>query len=503
MRLTREAKPGPRWPTPATTHVLALAACAGVFAGVAGTAAGPRAVYYCAILGAVAIGGFVAVTRREPARFAFLALVAALPLSDALIPPARLGIRLFDAVMLALAMVLIARRLTAPPRDRHPLFPSPSLGGAWLLFATCVAFSLYPIDSAKALLVDVAVYYAFFLYALEELRRPGGFERLTAIWAAVTIVLALGLFIDHFFRINLGLRGSNLNQLSYIMGREIWRAGGFFQDPQKAGAFLASMVAFLLMLAVRGRFVGLRMRLLVWAAVATGMVALFTTIARGAIVACIAVSLLALGAFNRWSAGIKLLTAAALAAALLVAAVVPVDAWLDLMPRSVAARFAQMADELNIRITIWFDTWDMFARHPLTGVGPGAFQSYLLETRPGMTGYYGIGVAEGVRYVPEQPENGYLTILYEGGLVGSVATLLVAGDALRRLFTVLARGAGNADARSEAIATLAGLVSFGVTFTTLFTPGDPRIAALLMFLLAIAWRHTLRTGEPGYPCTRG
>ncbi|MGE0030806.1 MAG: O-antigen ligase family protein [Steroidobacteraceae bacterium] len=502
MRLTREARPGLRWPAPATAHVLALAACAGIFVGVAGTAAGPRAIYYFAILGAIAIGGFVAVTRREPMRFAFLALFAALPLADVPIPPARLGVRLFDAVMLALAIALVARRLTAPPQDRRPLFPSPSLAGAWLLFAICAAFSLYPKDSAQALLVGVAV-YAFFLCALDELRRPGGFERLAAISAAVVIVLSLGLFIDHFLQVNLSLRGGNLNQLSYVMGRETWRAGGFFQDPQKAGAFLASTIAFLLVLAVRGRFAGLGMRLLAWVAVAAGITALFTTIARGAIIACLAVSVLALGAFNRWPAGVKLLTAAAVAAALLVAAVVPAGAWLDLMPEAVAARFARMGEELGIRITIWFDTWDMFAGHPLTGVGPDAFRSYLLESRPGMTGYYGIGVADGAQYVPEQPENGYLTILYEGGLVGSAAALLVAGDALRRIFAVLARGTGDADARSEAIAALAGLATFGVTFMTLFTPGDARIAALLMFLLAIAWRHTLRTGAPDRACMRG
>lgn len=502
MRLTRDAKPGPGWPAPAAVHVLALAACAGAFVGVAGTAAGPRAIYYCAILSALAIGGFVAISRREPLRFAFLALFVVLPLADVPVPPARLGIRVFDAVMLTLAIALVARWLTASPQDRRPLFPSPSLAGAWLMFAICAAFSLYPKVSAQAVLVGVAV-YAFFLCALEELRRPGGFERLAAIAAVVVIVLSIGLFIDHFLQVNLSLRGGNLNQLTYVMGREIWRAGGFFQDPQKAGAFLASMTAFLLVLAVRRRFANLRLRVLAWVAVATGFAALFTTIARGAIIACLAVSVLTLGAFNRWPAGVKLLAAVTIAAALLVAAVVPAGVWLELLPETVAARFAQAGDELGIRVMIWFDTWDMFAEHPLTGVGPGAFQSYLLETRPGMSGYYGIGVAQGVQYVPEQPENGYLTILYESGLVGSVAALLVAGDALRRIFAMLARGAGDADARSEAIAALAGLATFGVTFLTLFTPGDARIAALLMFLLAIAWRHTLRTGATDRACLRG
>ena len=59
---------------------------------------------------------------------------------------------------------------------------------------------------------------------------------------------------DYFFHINLSLRGSNMNQVSYDAGLAIYRAGGFFQDPQIAGAFLACLVTFLLVLSLRGRF---------------------------------------------------------------------------------------------------------------------------------------------------------------------------------------------------------------------------------------------------------
>ena len=507
MNWTRTARPdlpqpaGPKLPAPAAIQALALAAFAGVCVAVAGAAAGTRAIYYFAILGAIAIGGLVAVTRREPLRFAFLSLLAVLPLAEAPVPPGRLGVNVFDATMLAIALLLVARRFAVRQPDGLPLFPSRSLAWAWLLFAVCVILSLFPAVSALAFLAAVAV-YTFFLCSLQELRRPDGFGLLAAIWAGATIVLSLGLFVDHFLHLNLSFRGGNLNQLTYLFGREVWRAGGFFQDPQKAGAFLASMVAFLAVLAARRRFAGWPMRLLLWSAVALGIAALFTTIARGAIVACLAVTALSLFAFNRWHPAAKLLAAAAFAAALLGAALAPAGVWLDLLPVEVAARFAHVEQEFRIRLMIWFDTWDMFASHPLTGVGPGAFQSYLLETRPGMSGFYGIGLAEGAQYIPEQPENGYLTILYEGGLVGSAAALLIAGDALRRAVRVLVSSPAASQARTETIAALAGLAAFCITFTTLFTSGDSRIAALLMFLLAVIWRRSTPADAPAQPCMR-
>lgn len=504
MRAARPDLPqaaGPKLPTPAAVQALALAAFAGVCVAVAGTAAGMRAIYYFAILGAIAIGGMVALTRREPLRFAFLSLLAVLPLVEAPVPPGRLGVNIFDATMLAIALVLVARRFAVRQPDPLPLFPSRSFACAWLLFTACAILSLFPADSALAFLAAIAV-YTFFLCSLQELRRNDGFGLLVMIWAGATIVLSLGLFVDHFLHLNLSFRGGNLNQLTYLAGREVWRAGGFFQDPQKAGAFLASMIAFLAVLAARDRFPAWPMRLLLWSAVALGIAALFTTIARGAIIACLAVTALSLFAFNRWHPAAKLLAAAVFAAALLGAALAPAEVWLDLLPTDVAVRFARAEEEFRIRMMIWFDTWDMFASHPLTGVGPGAFQSYLLETRPGMSSYYGIGRAEGVQYVPEQPENGYLTILYEGGLVGAAAAFLIAGDALRRAARVLARGQGAPQARTETIAALAGLAAFCITFTTLFTSGDSRIAALLMFLLAVIWRHSTPADAPAQPCMR-
>lgn len=477
--------------------VLAAAVLAGMATAIVGSLAGYGAIYYVAVFGLILIGGFVTATRKEPLRFAFLALIACFPVAAALVPPGRFGITVFDVVMIALTIGLIGTRLFSSSTASEPLFPTKSLLIAWLLSIPCVAFSQYPQLSLMVFALSFSV-FAFFLYTLYELRREGGFERLVFLLSIVLLFMASGLFLDRILHVSLSLRGSNIGQLTYAAGLEIYRAGGFFQDPQKAAAFLACMITFLLLLAVRGRFRGMKMRYMVWVAIAVGSVALATTISRAAILACLSVSGMALFAFNRWNAAVKLAITGIVILAVAAMALMPSETWLSFVPAVVTERFVTLQRDFEIRREIWFDTWNMFADHPLTGIGLGSFQSYLIETQPTVFNYYGIGTATGIAYIPDQPESGYLKILYEGGIAGSIAALLVAGDALRRAIGVIAGNITNSDARTEGIAALAGLVTFSATFVTLFTVGDPRVAAILAFLLAVIWHRSLEH-ERGSP----
>ncbi len=476
--------------------VLATAVLAGMATAVIGSLAGYRSLYYVVVFGLIVAGAIVAVTRAEPLRFVFLALTLSLPIANALVPPGRIGLTVFDVVMVALTIGLVGKRLLASPAASEPLFPTRSLLIAWLLSVPSVVFSQYPLLSVQIWVLIFSV-YAFFLFTLGELKREGGFERLVLIWSIVLLVMAIGLFVDKFLHVNLSLRGSNLNQLSYVGGVEIWRAGGFFQDPQKAGAFLAGMITFLLVLAVRGRFRGPKLNLLVWTAVLMGAGALVTTISRGAILAGVTVSAMALFAFNRWNPAVKLMITGCLIVVATVVALTPPDVWLNVLPNAVAERFVRSRIEFEGRLVMWFDTWSMFADHPLTGIGLGSFRPYLMETRPTVFNYYGLGETAGIAYVPDQPESGYLKVLYEGGIAGSIAALLLAGDALRRALVVVARRAADPDAQTEAIAALAGLFTFGLTFVTLFTISDPRIAAMFAFLLAVIWHRSLKRASVG------
>jgi O-antigen ligase len=469
--------------------LVTTAAVAGIATAWGGNMFGDRAVYYVAIFGSIGAGTLVAATRNEPLRFVFLALIAALPIAGALVPPGRLSLTVFDVVMLFLTITLVARRLASSAPNRPVLLPTRSLVIAWALCVPCVVLSQFPALSLAACVLMFAT-YAFFLLCLAELRRERGFERLVILLSVVAIVMAVGVLIDYLWHVNLSLRRANMNQVTYLGGIEVYRAGGFFQDPQACGAFFAVLITFLLVLAVRGRFAGARLRAIVWLAIGAGFAALALTLSRSAILSCLLISAIALFAFNAWSWHLK----AAIAATVIVAATVisqtSFDAWLGLLPDTARNRLLQLPEEIDNRLTIWLDTWDMFANHPVTGIGPGSFQSYLIHTRPGVTDYYGVGAAAGgIEYIPDQPESGYLKIFYEGGIVGSAAALLLAGDAVRRALKGAA--SASADARTECIAALAGLLTFAVTFVTLFTVGDQRVGAVLAFLLAVIWSRSL------------
>jgi O-antigen ligase len=491
----------PRWgdsvaaagPASLLALVLAGAALAGMATAVVGSVAGLRTIYYVAIFGVIAAGMIVTMTRDEPLRFAFLALIVCLPVASAAVPPGRLTLTVFDAVMAVLAVWLVGKRLLGRGTGAGPIFPTASLLIPWLIAAPCVAFSQFPATSLQLYLLHFAA-YAFFLLALEELRRDKGLERLVLLLAVVLLVMAAGCFVDSVLHVNLSLRGSNLNQLSYAYGFEIYRAGGFFQDPQKAGAYLGSMIAFLLVLGVRGRLRAVKLRFLLWTATVLGLGALVTTVSRAAIAACLSVSAIALFAFNRWNPAIKLLIAAGVIVAAFVLALTPIDTWMSIVPAAVSERFRHSHAEFLYRTEIWFDTWNMFADHPLTGIGFGSFQPYLMKTQPTVFNYYDLGSAQGVAYVPDNPESGYFKVLYEGGIAGSLAVLIVAFDALRRAIAVIA-GSADPDARTEAIAALTALLVFGLTFVTLFTPSDPRVAALVAFLLAVIWHRSLQVPQ--------
>jgi O-antigen ligase len=463
-----------------------VALVVGMTTALIGSEAGYRSVYYVAVLALVGLAAMLAATRKDPLRFAFLALIACFPLASAEVPPGRLGLAVFDVAMILLGIGLVLKKLLSRRTDEEAVFPSASLLTAWLLLLPCVLFSRFPADSLIAFLAIFGG-YSFFLMALSELRRDNGLERLVLLMSLVCMVIAAGLFIDSVFHVNLSLRGSNLNQTTIVGGVPVWRPGGFFQDPQRAGAFLACMITFLFMLSVRGRFRGTPLSLLVWTAIVVGTAALMTTITRSAILACVVVSALTFFLFNGWSLAVKTAVAAVVALLVLAAVMTPWEIWLNFLPSVVVQRFLESQAEFNDRVNIWFDTWDMFSNHPLFGIGPGSFQPYLMETRPTVTNFYGIGANEGVSYIPDQPESGYLKILYEGGIVGSAAALLVAGDAVRRALAVVSGRGSDANARSECAAAFAALLTFAVTFVTQYNLADGRIAGLFFLFLAVIW----------------
>jgi O-antigen ligase len=476
-----------------TLVLTGMAAFAGLATAVVGGLAGNRAIYYVAVLLVFIIGGLVTLTRRESLRFAFLALIVCFPIAAAEIPPGRFGLTIFHAVMIALTIGLIGKKLLDSSGTFASFFPTRALLVACLLILPCIGFSQYPLWSVQEFILNNFTVYIFLLFALDELKREKGFERMVLLLSIVLLFMATGLYVDHFLHMSLSFQGSNLNQSTISeSGLAIYRAGGFFQDPQRAGAYLACMITFLLLLSVRGRFNGMKMRFLVWAAIALSLGALATTISRSAILACLSVSALTLFLFNKWNAAVKLLVLGSIMVIATSVALTPAETWLNILPKTAQDRFLNTHEELDSRLAIWSDTWDMFSDHPITGIGIASFRPYLIETRPAVFNYYDIGTTEGVAYIPDQPESGYLKILYEGGILGSLAALIVVGDAFRRAIALMADDRTSQNARTEAVAALAAIATFGATFVTLYVSADERIAALFALFLAVILRRSLQ-----------
>lgn len=445
----------------------------------------------------ITIAGIVTITRAEPVRFAFLALLVFLPFVAMPVPPGRLQLTLFDVAMVLITFAVVLKQTFTPTEQRSSLFPARSAQIAMLLLLPAVLFSGFPVLSVWTFFEIFAI-YVFFLLVFRELEHADGLRRIAVVLAVSILVVAVGIFIERVLKVNLSLRSANSNLVTQLAGLEIRRGAGFFQDPQKAAQFLGCGIAFLLLLAVRRRFANDRVRWLLWTAVIVGAAGMVATISRGALIATFAVG----GGFalvcSRWSVPAKL---AALTGLLLLFTsaylLTPADMWLRLAPTGLAERLATLDSSVDHRLYLWFLAKDAFTNYPITGVGLGGFGPYLFKTRATSLLFTG-GVTTPLMYIVGQPESGYLKIVYEGGVVASLALLLVIGDVARRIAGTLFSRFATYDARTDLLAAAAGLLVFAATFVTLFTLSDERNAAVLAILLAVVcWRTSGRVASIG------
>ena len=427
-------------------------------------------------------------------RVTSMALIA-LPIIGYSVPPRRFAVSLLEVILFVLLILILWKRLWRTKgghQDELVLFPARSLIWVQVLLLPSVIFSMYPLVSVGNFVLNFCLYLLFIAFVNECLRAPDN-DHLLRMLIYGTIVLGVGVALDRATGVNLALEVANSNQLSIADGTIVTRARGFFGDPQKAAQFMACAGCFLTVLLVRRRFARQpRLRWLAIMAVLISLVALVLTGSRGA--------LLAMGfglsagflLFNPWSLPVKLMTGLLVGVVATVALQLPLGVYQAVVPRSVAARFAYVDQSAQERVKIWFDTWRMFADQPLQGIGLGSFRSYMAESSSVTRNFYGIGSRSGGDvYIPNQPESGYFKILYEGGLLGSLAALILLGATLARFFVVLHSRTLSADKKSEAIAAMTSLTVFAITFVTLFTISERRIVVLLALMMAFIWAPSL------------
>ncbi len=474
----------------AALGLLGLSGFFGLVAAYLGYFADIKALYYVVALGFIIAVPFVVLSRENPARFTFTALLVGLPAVAFIVPPGRLGITVFDYGMLFLLMATLWKRLVASNEISDPLFPTPVFWIIQILSVPLVIFAQFPGIAAWVFLENFLI-YTFFLAMLQELASEDGGESLLLLFSIAVIILAIGGLFEKVTHINLSLHGTNINQITLAAGAFIHRAGGFFQDPQKAAQFMGCAGVLLFSVALGRRFRHASGRMVVVLACLAAFAALLLTASRSALLAALLMIPFVIMFGTRGGVVIKLMAFIVVSIIVFTGILVPTDVLVGLLPKSVSSRLGSLEESLYFRIRVWFDTWEMFANHRLTGIGLGGFQSYLLRENPAMQSYMGIGGALGAGYVPDQPESGYFKILYEGGLLGCLASALLVMAALRRAWRVLVSSVAPPEWKVEVIGSLASLVVFGLSFITLFTMSDERNAVILILPLAIIWARSM------------
>lgn len=161
------------------------------------------------------------------------------------------------------------------------------------------------------------------------------------------------------------------------------------------------------------------LRLLNFAYPLVTTVALILSGSRGALVACIPAYLYLLWSFCRLSIWLK-----SLFSIVLVVACIGISQ-MDLTPqlnRLSTTLESASGDKLTGRLDIWEAGWDVFSKHPILGIGAGAF--------PEATRNYNVMKDQGE---PLPAHNTYLSVLTETGVIGFVIFMLILATVIRAL----------------------------------------------------------------------
>lgn len=276
----------------------------------------------------------------------------------------------------------------------------------------------------------------------------------------------------------MSLSGSslNINALTYVGDLFIQRPSGLFQDPQKAAQFLAVLIVYLFTIFSFGGIEKGNRKKIVIIAITSGFVALLLTASRNAIAACILTTLFAY--MFLWKGPVIKKIAFIMFPTIILAlslAIMGDNVIKRIVPEGVYARFTTVEQSTSGRLAIWGKAWDIFLENPVSGVGPGNYKGYLISKDPVLKRY-----SENGRFVPSQPESGYLKIIVETGFFGILAMLFLSAWIVKQ-FIKNRRLKAN---KMYIWATSLSMLVYLMTFTTLFTPGDARNALLFIILLA-------------------
>ncbi|KAF0219929.1 MAG: hypothetical protein FD174_1653 [Geobacteraceae bacterium] len=426
---------------------------------------------------------------RDRLRFILLSLIIFLPFIGLKIPPGSLGLTVFDVLMFFTFFLLLAEKLGAKREivlipTHHDWFP------LFLLIPSALTSISY--FNSLGSLISIGEIYLAYVLLVNFVSEKEFIERLHLNLAFALIIVCLFVLLEKATGINFNYGAAHSGQYMQVDKYVVHRTAGIFQDPQKAAQFIGVIMTYLIVVNCRKTFQNSFYMLVSNVAIALSIPALFITVSRAAIFGSMAVSAVFFLFFNKAGLVGKLFMGCALCLVL-------VFGWLaggkdvvlsKVLPASTLRRLEKSSDDIQGRTRVWEDSWRVFKSSPLTGIGPGNYREFFFQENPNLREFFAHG-----GFVPDMPESGYLKILYEVGIIGSIGCIYF-------FFRFMGTAAGNfiiqADKHlvSLCIASIAAMLVFLATFITIFTVSDKRNAMIVPLLAAIVFAGSGRPKTP-------
>lgn len=418
--------------------------------------------------------GFYLLSRPNIFASTRLAIFSLIPIINITLPPKRFDFSVFTVLLIICFLVLLIRVLLK--KDAINLIPD-KLAFLFLLSALPPVFLGFdPLNSIEYFLKVLMLDYLFFIILYDFLSEKNAFYDIVKYLALALIFISLGIFFEFITGINLSGEGKNVNAL-----REFTRCAGFFQDPQKAAQFLAVGITFFILLLCRNVPLGKTGSRLVSVSLFVSFVALLLTASKNGIITGALMSTSAVLIFNKNSTLRNVFLFFLLPLALLMLLVFQGPITSMVLKSSAGARMTGISQSADTRLNIWYENWLAFQNYGnlVTGIGPGNYQELIMRADPELREDMAAG-----RYVPNQPESGYLKIFYETGLFSLMGLFLfligIVHKAAKSFFA-----SEQTVSTSIAISASFALVAFSFGFVTLFTVTDNKNLMIFVIMYAL------------------